>query len=69
MALARLQTGRNAELTALLNSLQIGGDGRTVSLAFAVPAEMLEAFVALHRQRRPDAPASPEPPAPNTQIF
>jgi hypothetical protein len=52
MALARLNTRQSAELTALLNSLQLGGDGRTVTVSFAVPAEMVEAFVALHQQRR-----------------
>lgn len=52
MALARLNTRQSAELTALLNSLQLGGDGRTVSISFAVPAETVNAFVALHQQRR-----------------
>jgi hypothetical protein len=53
MALARLNTRQSAELTALLNSLQLGGDGRTVSVSFAVPADMVEAFVALHQRREP----------------
>jgi hypothetical protein len=56
MALARLNTRQSAELTALLNSLQLGGDGRTVSISFAVPAEMVEAFVALHQRRDPPNP-------------
>ena len=66
MALARLNTRQSGELSALLNSLQLGGDGRNVSLTFAVPAEMVEAFVALHHRRDqgdpPDADA-PNPPA------
>ncbi len=64
MALARLNTRQSAELGSLLNSLQLGGDGRTVSLTFAVPAEMVEAFVALHHQRRDqgDTPEAPNPP-------
>lgn len=52
MALARLQTRQNAELAAVLNSLQLGGDGKTVSLAFTVPAEMVDAFVAMQRRGR-----------------
>jgi hypothetical protein len=54
MALARLQTGRNPQLAALLDSLQLAGEGRTVSVAFAVPAEVVDAFVAMRRDP-PDA--------------
>src|SRR5688572_13498043 len=64
MALARLNTRQSADLSALLNSLQLGGDGRTVLLTFAVPAEMVEAFVALHQRRdQGDPPEAPNPPA------
>lgn len=60
MALARLNTRQSAEITSLLNSLQLGGDGRTVSITFAVPAEMVDAFVALHQRRdRQDDPDQP----------
>jgi hypothetical protein len=40
LALGRMQSDPNA--TALLNSLQLSGSGRTVSLAFTVPAEVLD---------------------------
>jgi hypothetical protein len=70
IALARLQTGERAEFADLMNSLQLGGQGTTVSLAFAVPPEMIDALGALHA-RRPAGPAeapnsvpSPELPAP-----
>jgi hypothetical protein len=66
MALARLNTRQSAELTALLNSLQLGGDGRTVSVSFAVPAEMVEAFVALHQRRDRE---TPDPDQPNQPVF
>jgi hypothetical protein len=67
MALARLQTGRgqNAEIAAMLNSLQLGGSGRTVSLSFSVPSEVISSFAQLNRQRRnrlPDTPDVPNPP-------
>lgn len=69
MALARLNTRQSAELTALLNSLQLGGDGRTVSVTFAVPADMVEAFVALHQRRQQDDPNPDPPEQPNPPVF
>ncbi len=38
LALAKLQTGARPELKAVADSLQLGGTGTTVSLAFDVPA-------------------------------
>jgi hypothetical protein len=73
MALARLQTRQNTELTAMLDSLQLGGEGKTVSLAFSVPPEMLDRIVALRRSQPgrvgntpelPDAPPTPPAPSP-----
>ena len=49
VALARLQTRQSAELTAMLSSLQLGGEGRTVSLAFSLPPEVIEALAAMRR--------------------
>ena len=62
IALARLQVGRRPEFAELLNSLQLGGQGTTVSIEFTVPAEMVDALGAIAGQRgsRPDAPARPE---------
>jgi hypothetical protein len=65
MALARLQSGQNPQLTAILNSLQLGGQGRTVSLTFAIPADLIDALSVATRQRgqnAPDAPAAPQAP-------
>lgn len=53
VALARLQTRENTELSTVLNSLQLGGEGRTVSLGFSVPPETIDALAAM---RRGDAP-------------
>ena len=73
VALARMQTSQRAELADLMNSFELGGTGKTVSLGFAVPPEMIDALGAMHaaRPRRlpaPDAvppapPEAPEPPA------
>jgi hypothetical protein len=70
IALARLQTGQRAEFADLMNSLELGGAGNTVSLGFAVPPEMIDALGAMHalRPARPGGtpaplPESPAPPA------
>jgi hypothetical protein len=42
LALAKLQAGSRAELKTALNSLQLGGTGRTVALSFEVPAEIFD---------------------------
>ncbi len=47
IALARMQTGQQAELADLMNSLELGGEGKTVSLAFSVPPETIAALGAL----------------------
>jgi len=63
MALARLQAGQKAEFAELVNSLELGGQGTTVSLAFSIPASFIEAMTARtaqqHRQA-PDAPVVPQ---------
>lgn len=41
LALARLQTQADPRTAGLVDSLQLGGTGKTVSLSFAVPAEIL----------------------------
>jgi hypothetical protein len=50
MALARLQTRQSAEIAAMLNSVKLGGDGRTVSLAFSVPSGVIDALAEMHRR-------------------
>jgi len=55
IALARMQ-GRSADMEELINSLQLGGDGKTVSLSFSVPPEMIGVLGAMAGQRRRPAP-------------
>lgn len=52
VALARMQTGSQAELAAMLSSLQLGGEGTTVSLAFSLPPEVIDAVAAMHGRHR-----------------
>lgn len=72
MALARLQSNARPELTAMMDSLELGGDGKTVSLAFAVPSEVIDMLGAIHRHgNEPDADPDPDfdldvPPVPPT---
>jgi hypothetical protein len=74
VALGRMQAGPNhPEIADFLNSLQLTGQGRTVSLGFSVPAAMIDTLGALRAGRRPgqaqpspelEAPAQPAPPRP-----
>lgn len=80
LALGRMQNDPKA--TAIMNSLQLSGSGKTVALSFAVPAEVFDALgamrkdgVQLHQLPRelhelhgapPQPPAVPKPPTPPT---
>jgi len=71
MALARLQAGQKAEFAELVNSLELGGQGTTVSLSFSVPASFIEAMTARTAQQRraaPDAPVMPRTPKPSAAV-
>ena len=62
LALAKLQTGANADFTALVNSIELGGEGTKVSLALSVPLEVIDHLASLRAAAAPPAPAEPEPP-------
>jgi hypothetical protein len=53
VALVKLQSDSKPEMRAFVNSLQLGGEGKTVAVAFSVPAEMFDALEKLHEARRP----------------
>ena len=53
LALARLQAGRDTQIRAMMNSLELGGDGRTVSLGLLARAR------GHRRARRAAWPAHP----------
>jgi len=63
VALGRMQAGPNhPEIADFLNSIQLTGQGRTVSLGFSIPPAMIDVLNALRAGRRPgEAQPSPEP--------
>jgi len=46
LALAKIQAGNRPELQTLVQSLQLGGTGRSVALSFSIPGAVLDSFGA-----------------------
>jgi hypothetical protein len=55
LALAKLGSNAKPELQSMMQSLELGGTGKTVSLSFAVPAELFDVIGALANQKKPAA--------------
>src|SRR3954471_23519560 len=53
MALAKLQAGSRPEFQGVLQSLQLGGSGKTVAVSFDLPAQVFDAIGALAHQHQP----------------
>ncbi len=53
LALAKLQTNAKPELQAMVDSLQVGGADKTVSLSFTVPSEVFDLIGAVANQAAP----------------
>ena len=53
LALAKLGSGAKPELQAMMQSLELGGTGKTVSLSFAVPAELFDVIGAAANRGKP----------------
>ncbi len=67
VALGRMQAGPNhPEVADFLNSLQLTGQGRTVTLGFSIPSAMIETLGALRAGQRPGQ-AQPAPTPEQTQ--
>ncbi|HEY9465571.1 MAG TPA: hypothetical protein VIR54_20890 [Vicinamibacterales bacterium] len=67
VALGRMQAGPNhPEVADFLNSLQLTGQGRTVSLGFSIPSAMIDTLGALRAGQRPGQ-AQPAPTPEQTQ--
>ena len=68
MALARMQAGSQPAIADFMNSLQLGGQGKTVSLSFSVPPSVIDAIGGLRAQqpRAPRLPIEPPVPGPST---
>lgn len=55
MALGRLAAGQDPKASALFNSLQLSGSGKSIQLSFTVPAELIDMALP------PIPPAPPQP--------
>jgi hypothetical protein len=56
MALAKLQAGSRPEFQSMMQSLELGGSGKTVALSFAVPAEVFDVINAVaNKAVKPEA--------------
>ena len=55
MALAKMQAGSRPEMQAMMQSLELGGTGKTVALSFDVPSQVFDAIGAFagHKGVRP----------------
>ncbi len=56
MALARLQMGHDQNLDTVINSLQMRGTGKTVSMSFAVPSSVVDSLVGTAGRLAPHVP-------------
>lgn len=52
LALAKMQTSARPEFASMLESLQLGGTGKTVALSFDLPPAMLDTLVSLGQHRQ-----------------
>ena len=56
MALGKLQAGSNPQVQLMVQSLELGGTGKTVALSFVVPAEVFDAVTTMIPKRLPEKP-------------
>ena len=64
LALAKIGVGQQGELSALVNSIELGGEGNNVSLGLSVPIEVIDRLASLHTPGAPSVPLFPAPSAP-----
>jgi hypothetical protein len=55
LALAKLQAGSKPELQTLVQSLELGGAGKTVALSFSIPGAVFDAFANRESAEKPPA--------------
>lgn len=55
LALAKMQAGSRPDVQAMMQSLELGGTGKTVALSFVVPSEVFDAVGAATGKRGPRA--------------
>ena len=62
VALARLQTSQHPQLGELVNTIELGGQGTTVTLGFTVPPSVIDLLGKMKEQATaPSAPAASAP--------
>ena len=65
LALGKLQAGQRTDVAAIMDSIELGGEGRNVSLGLSVPIEVVDHLASLRTPAGPPpAPAAPQPPEP-----
>jgi hypothetical protein len=64
LALAKLQGGSDPRAAALVQSLQLGGTGKTVMLSFSVPAEVIDLIAKAAKENGRSHRDGDEPPVP-----
>jgi hypothetical protein len=47
-----MQSGSKPEMQAMIQSLELGGTGKTVALSFSVPVQVFDAIGALRHHAR-----------------
>lgn len=52
VALGRMQAGSNAPLAAVINSVELAGEGTTVALSFTIPADALNLLIQQRSTQR-----------------
>jgi len=65
LALAKLQSGQRTDVSAIMDSIELGGEGKNVSLGLSVPLEVIDHLASLRTPgglTPPDAPQPPQPP-------
>jgi hypothetical protein len=63
LALAKMQSGSKPELQTMIQSLELGGTGKTVSLSFTVPGEVFDLIGAFKDAMPRRVPPPPQPQA------
>ena len=53
LALAKMGAGAKPELQLMMQSLELGGSGKTVALSFSIPAELFDVIGAAAAQKKP----------------
>ena len=53
LAMAKMQASSRPEIKTVVDSLQLAGDGKNISLSFSLPSELIDALEAMKKQPQP----------------